>query len=212
MNYPPIKDLGFSWKPYQKALEKLENARKSRRELERKQEELNQKLRQENAADVDAAIQSVLRGEGIPPAPELAHIHRALQEVRRDKQIAERAEPAAHAELMNAVTMNMEEWIAEVDAAIDKAFAAEEKAEARALEIMAPARERREKLQETRRWILHRPPVFSPPRSVDVLAAVQGWGDEREAQQRRHQEQLAHEMEERLENERRAHASEEGAA
>jgi hypothetical protein len=114
------------------------------------------------------------------------------------------------------VGRHREEWSAEVDAALEKAIAAERKAYEKAMATALKARERRQHLETFASWVRRLPPVWSPPGDVAVQGAFgQLAADtdraERQMRERAENERLEHEANAARERAERE-AAEEGAA
>jgi chromosome segregation ATPase len=142
---PDPEQAGLKWKPYEEAREKITRIEERSREAGMKAKALEQRIREEERADVRKLAQSILAGDADPAAPveELDSLGTELREVRRERQALDEALPEAEEELRRTAWEHQEEWTSQADEALAKAIEEERSAYARAQEIAQKARERR---------------------------------------------------------------------
>ena len=215
---PNPEQMGFSWPAFEKALGRLHNVEARRREAERTASELQERINSEKGQDIRRLADAIASGDPDPAPPGLDTEVEELREQQRLAKALEEAEPRAEGELLKAAQEHREEWAAEVDAALEKAIAAERKAYEKALGATQKARERRQHIEALSQWVRTTPPVFSPPSDATVPATFSQLREdadraERLLQERQEQERLEAEDNRRREREEReASRSQEGAA
>ena len=205
---PNPEEMGFEWPEFAKALERIHNVERRRRQAERTAAELQERIRGENQADIQRLANAIASGEPDPAPPGLEELADELKEQKRLARALEEAEPRAAGELARAVQERREEWAAEVDAALEKAIAAERKAYEKAMAPVVKARTRRQHLETFASWVRTTPPVFSRPSDVAVPAAFGQLQQDVDRAERQMLERLEQERLTREENARRAEARE----
>src|SRR5215210_8575975 len=213
---PNPEEMGFSWPAFEKARGRLHNGEARRREAERTASELQERINSEKGQDIRRLADAIASGDPDPAPPGLEDLTDELREQQRLAKALEEAEPRAEGELLKAAHTHREEWAAEVDAALEKAIAAERKAYEKALGATQKARERRQHIEALSQWVRTTPPVFSPPSDATVPATFGQLREdadraERQLLERREQERLEAEDNRRREREQRE-ASQDGAA
>ena len=201
---PNPEEMGFSWPAFAKALERLANVESRRAEAERTAQELQERIRNETDADIQKLAQAIASGDPDPAPPGLEDLTHELREQQRLAKALEEAEPRAEGELLKVAQANREEWAAEVDAALEKAIAAERRAYEKAMAPLLKARERRQHIEALSRWVRTTPPVFSPPSDATVPATFGQLSEDADRAERQLAELQEREAEERADNERRA--------
>jgi len=122
---PDPQEAGFSWPAFAEALERIRNVESRRLEAERTVQELQDRIRDENQQDIKRLADAIAAGDPDPAPPGLEDLASDLSEQKRLGRALEEAEPRAEGDLVRAVQGHREEWVAEVDAALEKAIAAE---------------------------------------------------------------------------------------
>ena len=204
-NLPSPEQEGLKWKPYEQARQKIERIEERSREASMKARALEQRIREEERADVRKLAESILSGNADPAAPvsELEGLGAELREQRRLRDALEQAMPEAEEQLRQTAWEHKEEWTSQADEALAKGIEAERVAYQRARKIAEEARERRLYLEALAEWTRRVPQTFSPPADVSVRSAF-----DRLAADTNQAERLLHE---RQQNERRELEAEENA-
>ena len=145
---PEPKELGFKWRPFEKARKKLDRIEDKRREVQRKEAELKERIRDEQQEDVRRLAAAILEGSDESPEPELEELARKMKELNRLSEALKTAEPQAESELIRTVQEHRGEWIPEVDNAVVRALEEEREAFDKALQLAESARSRRQRLEQ----------------------------------------------------------------
>ena len=191
---PEVRQLGFNWRPFEKAREKLDDVERRRAEVRRREAELEERIKTEQRADIKRLAANILRGDGDVPPPELEDLAREMREAHRLSQALAEAEPQAESELIRVVHENREKWIGEVDDAVMEALSAEREAFQEAMTIADAARAKRLQLEALSAWVRTTPPSFSPPADVSVRSAFDRLGAETDQAERLHEQRAANEQ------------------
>ena len=77
---PEPEALGFKWTAFKKALERVHNVERRRREAERKAAELQGRIRQENEQDIQRLADAIRQGKPDTAPPGLEDLDAALEE------------------------------------------------------------------------------------------------------------------------------------
>jgi hypothetical protein len=172
-----LVQLGLQWKPYEQAREKIRRIEERSRQATTKAKALEQRIREEERADVRKLAQSILAGADDPAAPlsELDSLGTELREARRERQALDEALPQAEERLRRTAWEHQEEWTSQADEALEQAIEEERAAYQRAQEIAQEARERRLYLEALADWTRRVPQTFSVPADVAIPSTVQGW-------------------------------------
>jgi hypothetical protein len=201
-NLPDPEQAGLKWKPYEEAREKIARIEERSRDAGTKAKALEERIREEERADVRKLAQSILAGNADPAAPveELEGLGADLREQRRLRDALGEALPAAEEELRRTAWEHQEGWTLQADEALEEAIEEEREAYQRAQEIAQEARAKRIYLEALADWTRKVPPTFSVPADVTIASAVQGWEEdtarsERQMHERQQNEQLAREAE-----------------
>jgi hypothetical protein len=168
---PEPKELGFRWRPFEKARKKLERVEGKRREVQRREAELKARIESEKQEDVKRLAAAILSGSDESAPPELEDLAAQMKELRRLSEALKEAEPQAESELIRTVQEHQGEWIPEVDNAVVRALEEEREAFGKALELADSARAKRQRLEQLATWVRTTPPSFSPPADVSVRSA-----------------------------------------
>jgi hypothetical protein len=214
---PNPEELGFSWPAFDKALERIRNVEARRQEADATVQQLQEGIASENQQDIARLAQAIASREPDPAPPGLEDLADELREQRRLGKALEEAEPRAEGALARVVAEHREEWGEEVDAALEKAIAAERKAYEKAMQTTLKARERRQYLETLASWVRTTPPVWSPPGDVAVQGAFGQLSQdadraERQMHERAENGRLTVEENARRERAEREEREEEGAA
>jgi hypothetical protein len=201
---PEPNSLGFRWRAFEKARQKLANVESRRKEARRREAELQSRIESEKRGDVKRLAEAILNGSDDVAPPELEDLAGELREQRRLREALEQAEPQAEAELIRTVQEHRGQWIPEVDKAVAKALEEEREAYQRAQEIAQEARARRLYLEALADWTRRVPQTFNVPADVAIASTVQGWEEDASRCELR--------MHERHQNEQLAREAEEGGA
>jgi hypothetical protein len=168
---PEPKELGFRWRPFEKARKKLDHVERKRAEVQKREAELKARIKSEEQEDVKRLAASILSGSGTTAPPELEVLAAKMKELHRLSEALKEAEPQAESELIRTVQGHREEWIPEVDNAVGRALAEEREAFSKALKLADTARAKRQRLETLATWVRTTPPSFSPPGDVSVRSA-----------------------------------------
>jgi hypothetical protein len=192
---PEPRELGFRWRPFEKARKKLERVEGKRREVQRREAELKARIESEEQEDVKRLAAAILSGSGESAPPELEDLAAKMKELNRLSEALKAAEPQAESELIRTVREHRDQWIPEVDAAaVVRALEEEREAFDKALQLADSARSKRQRLEQLATWVRTTPPSFSPPADVSVRSAFD--------RLRAEIEQAEHLLRERAANER----------
>jgi hypothetical protein len=193
---PEPRELGFRWKPFEKARKALEHVEGKRKEVRRREAELQARIKSEKAEDVKQLAEAILSGSDDVPkstTPELKSLAKEMEELHRLSEALAKAAPQAEAELIRTAQENRETWVPEVDDALGQALE-EERADLRkAMEIAEAARERRLYLETLASWVRTTPPSFSPPSDVSVRSAFDRLGADIDQAERMLHERVSNE-------------------
>jgi chromosome segregation ATPase len=179
-NLPDLEQAGLEWKPYEQAREKIARIEERSRDAGTKAKALEQRIREEERADVRKLAEAILSGQADPAAPlsELDSLGTELREVRRERQALDEALPEAEEELRRTAWEHQEEWTSQADKALEQVLNEERKAYQRAQEIAQEARARRLYLEALAQWTRKVPPTFNVPADVAISSTVQGWEED----------------------------------
>jgi DNA repair ATPase RecN len=179
-NLPDPEQAGLEWKPYEQARQKIARLEERSREATTKAKTLEQRIREEERADVRKLAQSILSGNADPAAPvqELEELGSELREARRERQALDEALPEAEEQLRRAAWEHQGAWTSEADEALAKAIEEEREAYRRAQEMAQEARERRLYLEALTDWTRKVPSTSSVPADVTIASSVQGWEED----------------------------------
>lgn len=202
-NLPPVKEMGFKWPSFEKAVRKINNVSKRRREAQAKEAQLNNRLQMERQEDVMRLAKAIVDGSEDTPPANLTDLADELKEAQRVRAALEVAEPESESELMAVVNENREAWIREVDAALEASIKEEMVAYEKAIRIAQPARERRLAIETLASWIRTTPPVFSVPADRAIPSTLSEWMQDVERCQRQIVERQEREQAEAEANARR---------
>ena len=200
---PEPEELGLEWKAYEEGRERIERIEGRRQEAARTARDLEQRIREEQSADVRELAQSILAGKDDPAAPTeaLEGFAGELREQRRLKEALDQALPRAEEDFRHTIFENQAVWKSQADKVLLKAMEEERKAYERARQIAEKARSRRQYAEALAKWVRNPSPSFGAPSDVTIAATVQQtWADDLERCERQ--------MHERQQTE----ASEEGVA
>ena len=190
---PEPKELGFRWRPFEKARKKLDHVERKRREVQKREAELEARIKSEEQEDVKRLAASILSGSGTTAPPQLEDLAAQMKELHRLSEALKEAEPQAESELMRTVQEHRGEWIPEVDNAIVRALEEEREAFSKALQMAEPARAKRQSLEQLATWVRTTPPSFSPPADVSVRSAFDRLRSETDQAERLLHERAANE-------------------
>jgi hypothetical protein len=168
---PEPKELGFRWRPFEKARKKLDRVQDKRRDVQKREAELRARIKSEEQEDVKRLAASILSGSGESAPPELEGLAAQTKELHRLSEALKEAEPQAESELIRTVREHREEWIPQVDNAVVRALEEERDALDKALQLADAARAKRQHLEQLATWVRTTPPSFSPPADVTVRSA-----------------------------------------
>jgi hypothetical protein len=168
---PEPKELGFRWRPFEKARKKLDHVEAKRREVQRREAELKARIKSEEQEDVKRLAAAILSGSGTTAPPQLEDLAAKMKEHQRLSEALKVAEPQAESELIRTVQEHRADWIPQVDAAVARALEEEREAFNKALQMADSARSRRMRLEQFATWVRTTPPSFSPPADVSVRSA-----------------------------------------
>ena len=191
---PEPRELGFRWRPFEKARKQLERVEGKRKEVQRREAELRARIENEKQEDVKRLAAAILSGSGESAPPELEDLAAKMKELHRLSEALKAAEPQAESELIRTVQEHRDQWIPEVDSAVVRALEEERDAFSKALELADSARAKRQRLEQLATWVRTTPPSFSPPADVSVRSAFD--------RLRAEIEQAEHLLRERAANER----------
>ena len=144
---PEVRQLGFKWRPFEKARKKLADVERRRAEVRRREAELETRIKTEQRADIQRLAANILRGDDDVAPPELEALAVEMKETHRLSQALAEAEPQAEAELIRVVHENRGSWIQQVDDAVMKAISEEREAFHEAMQLADAARARRQRLE-----------------------------------------------------------------
>ena len=209
---PEPKEYGFRWRPFEKARKKLERVEGKRKEVQRREAELQAHIESEKQDDVKRLAAAILDGSDESTPPELEDLAAKMKELHRLSEALKAAEPLAEDELMRTVQEHRGQWIPEVDAAVVRALEEEREAFGRALKLADSARARRQSLEMLASWVRTTPPSFSPPTDVSVRSAFDRLSAEIDQAERLLHERAANERLAAQEAARLAREAGEGAA
>jgi hypothetical protein len=197
---PNPGEVGLKWKPYEQAREKIVRIEQRSRKAGQSAQDLQQRIRQEQRADVRKLAESILAGNADPAAPveELEGLAGDLRDQRRLRDALEQALPEAEEGLRRTAYEHQAEWTSQADKALEQAIEEEREAYQRAQEIAQQARARRLYLEALAQWTRKVPSTFGVPADVAIPSTVQGWEEdasrcERQMHERRQNEQLERE-------------------
>ena len=197
---PDPEQLGLTWPAYEQAREKITRIEERSRQAGMKAKDLEQRIKQEERADVRKLAQSILAGDADPAAPlsELDSLGTELREVRRERQALDEALPEAEEQLRRIAWGHQSEWTSQADKALEEAIEAEREAYRRAQEIAQEARSKRIYLEALTDWTRRVPQTFSVPADVAIPTSVQSWQEdasrcERQMHERRGNERIERE-------------------
>ena len=168
---PEPKEFGFRWRPFEKARKKLDHVERKRREVQKREAELQARIKSAEQEDVKRLAASILSGSGTTAPPELEGLAAQMKELHRLLEALKEAEPQAESELIRTVQEHREEWIPQVDNAVVRALEEERDAFSKALQMADSARAKRQHLEQLATWVRTTPPSFSPPADVTVRSA-----------------------------------------
>jgi hypothetical protein len=168
---PEPKELGFRWRPFEKARKKLERVEGKRREVQKREAELKARIKSEEQEDVKRLAVAILDGSGESAPPQLEDLAAKMKELQRLSEALKAAEPQAESELIRTVQEHRSQWIPEVDAAVVRALEEEREAFSKALQMADSARTKRLHLEQLATWVRTTPSNFSPPANVSVRSA-----------------------------------------
>jgi hypothetical protein len=196
----PQEAAGLAWPAYERAREQIAAVEERSRQATTKARTLEQRIREEERADVRKLAQSILAGNADPAAPveELEGLGAELREQRRLREALDQALPEAEERLRRTAHEHQAEWTSQADEALEEAIEEEREAYQRAQEIAQKARERRLYLEALADWTRRVPQTFNVPADVAIPSTVQGWEEdasrcERQMQERHQNEQLERE-------------------
>lgn len=199
---PDPREVGLKWRQYEQAREMVTRIEQRQREVGRKAQELEARIREEQNADVRELAQAIFKGEDDPAAPtqELEGLAEKLREQRRQREALAQALPRAEEELRQVVYAHQGRWIEEADAALERAIRDERKAYAKAQELIEKPRAKRLYLEAFARWVRYPQPAFGTPADVAIPTAIQPLAAsadraESQLQERRYNEQLQQQQE-----------------
>jgi hypothetical protein len=203
---PEPGELGLEWEAFEAGREKMARVEGRRQEAAQSARDLEQRIREEQSADVRKLAQSILAGNADPAASteELEGLAGELREQRRLKEALEQALPQAEEEFRHTIYDNQAVWKSQADKVLLAALEEERKAYERARQIAEKARRRRQYAEALANWVRRPSASFGTPSDVTIAATVQQtWTDDLERCERQ--------MHERQQNER-TETTEDGAA
>ena len=167
---PEPRELGFKWRPFEKARKQLERVEGKRKEVQRREAELKARMESEKKEDVKRLAAAILDGSDESTPPELEDLAAKMKELHRLSEALKAAEPQAEGELIRTVQEHRGQWIPEVDGAVVKALEEEREAFRKAMALADSARSKRQYLETLAKWVRN-PTSFSPPADVTVRSA-----------------------------------------
>jgi hypothetical protein len=194
---PEPGELGLEWKAYEEGREKIARIESRHQEAAQAARDLEQRIREEQSADVRKLAQSILAGEDDPAASTeaLEGFAGELREQRRLKEALDQALPRAEEEFRQTTYANQGMWASQADKLLLKAIAEERKAYERARQIAEKARRRRQYAEALAKWVRNPSPTFGAPSDVTIAATVQQtWTDDLERCERQMHERQKHEQ------------------
>jgi hypothetical protein len=203
---PEPGELGLEWKAFEEGREKIGRIDSRRQEAAQAARDLEQRIREEQSANVRELARSILAGKDDPAAPTevLEGFAGELREQRRLKEALEQALPQAEEEFRHTIYDNQAVWKSQADKVLLAAMDEERKAYERARQIAEKARRRRQYAETLAKWVRNPSPSFSAPSDVTIAATVQQtWTDDLERCERQMHEREQYE---------RTQTSEEGVA
>ena len=191
---PEPEELGLEWKAYEEGRERIERIEGRRQEAARAARDLEQRIRQEQSADVRELAQSILAGKDDPAAPTeaLEGFAGELREQRRLKEALDQALPRAEEDFRHTIFENQAVWKSQADKVLVKALEAERAAYEQARQIAEKARRRRQYAEALAKWVRNPSPSFGAPSDVTIAATVQQtWADDLARCERQMHERLS---------------------
>jgi hypothetical protein len=172
---PDPREVGFKWKPYQQAREKVSRIERRLRETQNERARLEQEIRELGDAEIRELSQAILRGEDDPTArhDEHAKLVERLRDLKREETAIAQALPVAEGELRRTVFEHQHRWKEEADGALAKAIQEEHKAYTKAIELLEGPRLRRMYLEALSGWVRYPTPSFGTPSDVVARSAIQ---------------------------------------
>ena len=89
---PNPEEMGFDWPAFTKPLERVHNVERRRRQAERTAAELQERIRNEDAADVERLAAAIATDEPDPAPPGLEDLTDELRQQRRLARALEEAD------------------------------------------------------------------------------------------------------------------------
>jgi hypothetical protein len=198
---PEPGELGLKWKAFEEGREKIARIEGRRQEAAQSARDLEQRIREEQSADVRKLAQSILAGKDDPAASTeaLEGFAGELREQRRLKEALEQALPRAEEEFRHTIYDNQAVWKSQADKLLVKAIEAEREAYEKARQIAEKARRRRQYAEALAKWVRNPSPTFGATSDVTIAASVQQtWTDDLERCERQmHERQQYEQLQER---------------
>jgi len=192
---PNPREASLKWRQYEQAREKVERIEQRLRETQRRQAEVEERIKHLGDAAVRELAQSILAGEDDPAARHEEHekLVAELRELRLQGQATAEALPRAEEELRQTVYEHQHRWKEEADRALEKAIASERQAYDKARALIEEPRTKRLYAEELSKWVRYPQPTFGTSSDIAIPTAIQPLQSSAERAEQQMQERLENE-------------------